>query len=59
MKENKIYCAPIIEVLDARVEKGFAGSPVIEPQPDPVTPPDGGFDAGGQTGWSDGGYLLT
>jgi len=56
MKENKNkqYCAPEVEVLDARVEKGFAGSP----QPDqPVTPSpagEGGFNAGGDTGWSGG-----
>lgn len=26
MKENKNYCTPIIEVLNARVEKGFETS---------------------------------
>ncbi len=49
MKEKKMYCTPAIEVLNARVEKGFAGSP-DKPDPDPVS----GFNAGGETGWSTG-----
>lgn len=26
MKKKELYLAPVVEVLDARVEKGFAGS---------------------------------
>ncbi len=52
MKENKNYCTPIVEVLDARVEKGYQSSEV---PPTPVTPEEGGFNAGGYTGWTDGG----
>ena len=52
MKENKNYCTPIVEVLDARVEKGYQSSEV---PPTPVTHEEGGFNAGGYTGWTDGG----
>ncbi len=51
MKEKKMYYTPAIEVLNARVEKGFAGSPQEDqPDPDPIS----GFNAGGETGWSTG-----
>ena len=53
MKENKNYCTPIVEVLDARVERGYQSSPEVPPTP--VTPEEGGFNAGGYTGWTDGG----
>ena len=52
MKENKNYFTPIVEVLDARVERGYQSSEV---PPTPVTPEEGGFNAGGYTGWTDGG----
>ena len=52
MKENKNYCTPIVEVPDARVERGYQSSEV---PPTPVTPEEGGFNAGGYTGWTDGG----
>ena len=52
MKENKNYCTTIVEVLDARVERGYQSSEV---PPTPVTPEEGGFNAGGYTGWTDGG----
>ena len=54
MKENKNYCTPIVEVLDARVERGYQSSPEVPPTP-PVSPEEGGFNAGGYTGWTDGG----
>lgn len=58
MKENKTktYCTPFVEVLNARVEKGFAGSgeTPVPPTP-PVNPEEGGFNAGDGTGWTDGG----
>lgn len=47
MKEKKMYCTPAIEVLNARIEKGYQAS---GPDPDPVS----GFNAGGETGWSTG-----
>ena len=37
MKEKeakKVYCTPVIEVLAARIEKGYQTSPA-EPEPDP------------------------
>lgn len=43
MKEKKMYCTPAIEVLNAKIEKGFQASPVVS-----------GFNAGGETGWSTG-----
>ena len=52
MKENKKnYCTPIMEVLNARDEKGFEGSDTPTPEPDPSDQ----FNAGGYTGWTDGG----
>lgn len=42
MKEKKMYCTPTIEVLNARIEKGFAGSL------------SDNFNVGGETGWSTG-----
>ena len=55
MKENKKnYCTPLLEVLNARVEKGFEVSP-DNPTTDPVDPnEDGGFNAGGNTDWTGG-----
>lgn len=57
MKENKNkqYCTPEVEVLDVRVEKGFAGSPGgSQPDEDQSVTTPGGFNAGDGTGWSSG-----
>lgn len=55
MKEDKkFYFTPVVEVLNARVERGFEGSDTptpSEPEPDPSDQ----FNAGGYTGWTDGG----
>lgn len=54
MKEKKMYCTPAIEVLKATIEKGYQVSgPDVPPQPEPD--PSDQFNAGGYTGWTEGG----
>lgn len=35
---KKAYMTPMVEVMNARVEKGFAGSGSVTPTPGPIDP---------------------